>query len=90
MRDFAPVAPVNYSDLVLVVNAAVPVNSVAELLALARRQAGAAQLRVVGAGHAVSHGRRVVQVDGRHRYRARALQGQLGRAHRRAGAATCR
>ncbi|MBI3376319.1 MAG: tripartite tricarboxylate transporter substrate binding protein [Betaproteobacteria bacterium] len=35
MRDFLPVAPVNYSDLVLVVHPKVPANSLAELLALA-------------------------------------------------------
>ena len=36
MRDFLPVAPVNYSDLVLVVHPKVPANSLAELLALAK------------------------------------------------------
>ena len=72
MRDFAPVAPVNYSDLVLVVNPGVPVSNVAELLALARSKPGQTQLRLLGAGHAVSHGRRAVQVDGQHRRRARA------------------
>ena len=40
MRDFVPVAPINYSDLVLVVNPAVPVNTLAELLALAKAQPG--------------------------------------------------
>lgn len=36
MRDFVPVAPVNYSDLVLVVHPSVPVNSLKELLDLAK------------------------------------------------------
>ena len=36
MRDFIPVAPVNYSDLVLVVHPRVPANSLAELLAMAK------------------------------------------------------
>jgi len=36
MRDFAPVAPVNYSDLVLVVHPSVPAGSLKELLALAK------------------------------------------------------
>ena len=36
MRDFTPVAPVNYSDLVLVVHPKVPANSLAELLAAAK------------------------------------------------------
>jgi tripartite-type tricarboxylate transporter receptor subunit TctC len=40
MRDFVPVAAINYSDLVLVVNPSVPVASVAELLALAKSKPG--------------------------------------------------
>ncbi len=38
MRDFVPVAPVNYSDLVLVVNPSVPVNTLKELIALAKAE----------------------------------------------------
>ena len=83
LRDFAPVAPVNYSDLVLVVHPSVQANSLADLikLAKARRQA---QLRVVGPGHAVSHGGRALQGDGGRRHRPHPVQGQLRRAHRRA------
>jgi tripartite-type tricarboxylate transporter receptor subunit TctC len=40
MRDFVPVAPINYSDLVLVVNPSLPVGNVAELLALAKSKPG--------------------------------------------------
>jgi tripartite-type tricarboxylate transporter receptor subunit TctC len=40
MRDFAPVAPVNYSDLLLVVHPSVKANSVAELVAEAKAQPG--------------------------------------------------
>ena len=40
MRDFVPVAPINYSDLVLVVNPSVPVANIAELLALAKSKPG--------------------------------------------------
>ena len=40
MRDFAPVAPINYSDLVLVVNPAVPAKTLPELIALAKAQPG--------------------------------------------------
>jgi tripartite-type tricarboxylate transporter receptor subunit TctC len=40
MRDFVPVAPINYSDLVLVVNPAVPAANIAELLALAKSKPG--------------------------------------------------
>jgi tripartite-type tricarboxylate transporter receptor subunit TctC len=36
LRDFAPVSPVNFSDLVLVVHPSVPANSLRELLALAK------------------------------------------------------
>jgi tripartite-type tricarboxylate transporter receptor subunit TctC len=48
MRDFAPVAPVNYSDLVLVVHSSVAATSVAELLALARSKPG--QLNYASSG----------------------------------------
>src|ERR1700682_2130323 len=40
LRDFIPVAPVNYSDLVLVVHPAVAANNLAELLALAKAKPG--------------------------------------------------
>jgi len=40
LRDFVPIAPINYSDLVLVLNPKVPANSVEELLKLARAQPG--------------------------------------------------
>lgn len=36
MRDFVPVAPINYSDLLLVVHPSVPVKSVKQLVALAK------------------------------------------------------
>jgi tripartite-type tricarboxylate transporter receptor subunit TctC len=40
LRDFVPIAAINYSDLVLVVNPAVPVSTLAELLALAKSKPG--------------------------------------------------
>jgi tripartite-type tricarboxylate transporter receptor subunit TctC len=40
LRDFVPIAPVNYSDLVLVVHPAVAANSLGELLALAKSKPG--------------------------------------------------
>jgi tripartite-type tricarboxylate transporter receptor subunit TctC len=40
MRDFVPVSPINYSDLVLVVHPSVPVANLAELLALAKSKPG--------------------------------------------------
>jgi len=40
VRDFVPVAPINYSDLVLVVNPSVPASTLPELLALVKAQPG--------------------------------------------------
>jgi tripartite-type tricarboxylate transporter receptor subunit TctC len=40
MRDFAPIAPINYSDLVMVINPSVPANSLAEFIALAKSKPG--------------------------------------------------
>ena len=40
LRDFAPVSPINYSDLVLVVHPSVPANSLADLIRLAKASPG--------------------------------------------------
>lgn len=40
MRDFVPVAPINYSDLLLVVHPSVNANTLQELIALAKREPG--------------------------------------------------
>lgn len=40
MRDFVPVATINYSDLIMVVNPAVPAKTVAEFIALAKKEPG--------------------------------------------------
>jgi tripartite-type tricarboxylate transporter receptor subunit TctC len=40
LRDLAPVAPVNYSDLLLVVHPSVPASNLKELIALAKSQPG--------------------------------------------------
>jgi tripartite-type tricarboxylate transporter receptor subunit TctC len=40
MRDFVPVATINYSDLLMVVNPSVPAKSVAEFIALAKKEPG--------------------------------------------------
>ena len=40
MRDLAPIAPVNYSDLVIVVHPAVPAKTLQEFIALAKSQPG--------------------------------------------------
>jgi tripartite-type tricarboxylate transporter receptor subunit TctC len=40
MRDFVPVASINYSDLLMVVHPSVPVKTVAEFIALAKKEPG--------------------------------------------------
>jgi tripartite-type tricarboxylate transporter receptor subunit TctC len=40
MRDLAPIAPINYSDLVIVVNPQVPARTLQEFIALAKSQPG--------------------------------------------------
>jgi tripartite-type tricarboxylate transporter receptor subunit TctC len=40
LRDFVPVAPINYSDLVMVVHPSVPAKTLAEFIALAKAQPG--------------------------------------------------
>jgi tripartite-type tricarboxylate transporter receptor subunit TctC len=40
LRDFVPIAPINYSDLVLAVHPSVPANTVAELIKLAKAEPG--------------------------------------------------
>ena len=50
MRDFAPVSPVNVSDLVLVVHPSVPANSLRELLALAKAKPSGLNYASSGSG----------------------------------------
>jgi tripartite-type tricarboxylate transporter receptor subunit TctC len=50
MRDFAPVAPINASDLVLVTRADLPVSSLADLLAVTKRKPGALSYASSGPG----------------------------------------
>ena len=50
MRDFVPVAPVNYSDLLLVVHPSVPAYNVKELLQLARTTKGGINYASSGTG----------------------------------------
>jgi tripartite-type tricarboxylate transporter receptor subunit TctC len=50
LRDLAPIAPVNYSDLVLVVHPSVPANSLKELLALAKARPNAMNYASSGPG----------------------------------------
>ena len=50
MRDLAPIAPVNYSDLVIVVHPSVPAKTLAEFIALAKRSPGAMNFGSGGSG----------------------------------------
>jgi tripartite-type tricarboxylate transporter receptor subunit TctC len=50
MRDFVPVAPINYSDLVLVAKAALPVTNVRELIAAAKAKPGGMSYASSGPG----------------------------------------
>ena len=50
MKDFEPVAPINFSDLVLVVHPSLPVKSVKELLALAKAKPGSLNYASSGNG----------------------------------------
>jgi tripartite-type tricarboxylate transporter receptor subunit TctC len=48
MRDFVPVAPINYSDLLMVVHPSVPANNLQEFIALAKAKPG--QLNYASSG----------------------------------------
>jgi len=50
MRDFVPVAPVNYSDLVMVVHPSVPASTLAEFVALAKAKPGGLNYASSGPG----------------------------------------
>ncbi|MEP6740439.1 MAG: tripartite tricarboxylate transporter substrate binding protein, partial [Caldimonas sp.] len=50
MRDFAPIAPINYSDLVLVTRSTLPVSNLAELIAMAKAKPGALTYASSGPG----------------------------------------
>jgi tripartite-type tricarboxylate transporter receptor subunit TctC len=50
MRDFVPVAPINYSDLVLVTKAALPVANLPELIKAAKAKPGAMSYASSGPG----------------------------------------
>jgi tripartite-type tricarboxylate transporter receptor subunit TctC len=50
MRDLAPIAPINYSDLVIVVHPSVPATTLAEFIALAKSQPGKLNYASSGTG----------------------------------------
>jgi tripartite-type tricarboxylate transporter receptor subunit TctC len=50
LRDFTPIAPINYSDLVLVVHPSVPANTIADLIKLAKAEPGKLNYASSGTG----------------------------------------
>ncbi len=50
LRDLAPISPVNYSDLILVIHPSVPANNLKELIALAKAKPGALNYASSGPG----------------------------------------
>jgi tripartite-type tricarboxylate transporter receptor subunit TctC len=50
LRDLTPIAPINYSDLILVVNPSVPAKNLKELIALAKAKPGALNYASSGPG----------------------------------------
>jgi len=50
MRDFVPVAPINYSDLIMVVHPSVPAKDLKEFIALAKSKPGGLNYASSGAG----------------------------------------
>jgi len=50
LRDFTPIAPINYSDLVLVVHPSVPANTLADLIKLAKAEPGKLNYASSGTG----------------------------------------
>src|SRR5258705_8456888 len=50
MRDLAPISPINYSDLLLVVHPSVPAQTLKELIALAKSKPGALNYASSGPG----------------------------------------
>ena len=50
MRDLAPISPINYSELLLVVHPSVPANNLKELIELARRQPDKLSYASAGSG----------------------------------------
>jgi len=50
MRDFVPVAAINYSDLVLVTRSGLPINNLGQLIALAKSKPGALSYASSGPG----------------------------------------
>ena len=75
-KDFAPIALVSTAAVILVVHPSVGVNSVQELIALAKSKPGELIYASTGRRHRAASVRRAVQQARRRQARARALSGQ--------------
>jgi tripartite-type tricarboxylate transporter receptor subunit TctC len=83
--DLVPVTMVNSAPLMLVVHPSLPVRSVTEFLFYAKAHPGKLNLRLGWRRHHALPGDRALEVDDRHRRRARALQGRRAGAGRPRG-----
>ncbi len=84
MRDFAPIAPINYSDLVLVAKASLPANTLPELIKAAKAKPGGMSYASSGPGTPYHMAGELFKAMAGVLDRAHPVQGQRGRAHRRA------
>ncbi len=83
MRDFDPVAAINYTEMVHDGRTdGARERRVPEFIKLLKANPDKLQLRVVGQRVGVPHGRRALQDDGRRVDHARAVQERVDRAHR--------
>ncbi len=92
-RDFMPATMLVLLHQLLVAHPSLPANSLDELIKLAKAKPGVDQLRFLRQRQPAAPCRRDAQAQGRHRPRARAVQGHFARRacrHRRRGAAHLR
>ena len=82
VKSFAPVAIVSQSPLMLVIHPSVPAKTVQRARGLCQGQSRQGALPLPGLRHPAASGRRDVQVDDRHRHRARSLSRFGARDHR--------
>ena len=79
VKDFAPVSLVAVTPNMLVVHPSLPVKTVKELIALAKAKPGALNFPSAGIGSSSHLAGELLEVDGRHRHGARAVQGRRAR-----------
>ena len=88
MRDFVPVAPMNYSDLIMVVHPSVPAKDLKEFIALAKAKPGELNYASSGAGTPYHMAGELFKAMSGTEHRARAAQG-LGRGAQRRDRRPC-